>query len=263
MSELSELIRFDDIPDFNRRSVNGDLKSAGNTLMLSLIGNPRGNYDQECRDPTNPAILRHIVRDVDVGPFEVDGLRPAVDVLRTILADVRAQEPAIYDVLSHAGMLCCRFVRDSHTAISNHSWGTAIDLKLEGRLDTRGDNRVQRGLLRLHPIFNRHQFFWGAAFGTEDSMHFEASEQLVRSWAEAGVFGAQVAAAPPGLTHGDRGPAVTALQEALNRANTPMEVDVDGIFGSQTRAAVIELQRRLGIMPDGTVNQRILDVLGL
>jgi len=35
-------------------------------------------------------------------------------------------------------MLCCRYIRNSKTNISNHSWGTAVDLKLKGVLDVRG-----------------------------------------------------------------------------------------------------------------------------
>jgi hypothetical protein len=77
-------------------------------------------------------------------------------------------------------MLCARFVRGSTTAISNHAWGTAIDLTLDGVLDRRGDGRVQVGLTRIAPIFNRHSWFWGAGFRTEDAMHFEGSDELIR-----------------------------------------------------------------------------------
>jgi D-alanyl-D-alanine carboxypeptidase len=69
------------------------------------------------------------------------------------------------------------------TAISNHSWGTAIDLTLEGILDTYGDGRVQVGLTLIAPIFNRRGWYWGAAFRKEDGMHFEASKALIEPWA--------------------------------------------------------------------------------
>lgn len=62
----------------------------------------------------------------------------------------------------------------SATAISNHSWGTAIDLTLDGVLDTYGDDKVHYGLT-LASIFNRHGWFCGAAFRTEDAMHFGAT----------------------------------------------------------------------------------------
>jgi D-alanyl-D-alanine dipeptidase len=58
-------------------------------------------------------------------------------------------------------MLCARFVRGSTTTISNHSWGTAIDLTLDGVLDRRGDGRVQVGLTRIAPIFKSAQLVLG------------------------------------------------------------------------------------------------------
>jgi hypothetical protein len=82
-------------------------------------------------------------------------------------------------------MLCCRLVRGSATSISNHSWGTAIDLTLNGVLDVQGDDKVQYGLTLIAPLFNRHGWFWGAAFGVEDAMHFEAGKGLVSQWAAA------------------------------------------------------------------------------
>ena len=80
-------------------------------------------------------------------------------------------------------MLCCRLVRGSASAISNHSWGTAIDLTLNGVLDAYGDDKVQHGLTLIAPIFNRHGWYWGAVFRKEDGMHFEASRDLIDRWA--------------------------------------------------------------------------------
>ena len=81
--------------------------------------------------------------------------------------------------LGSAGMLCCRFVRGSTTSISNHSWGTAIDLTINGVLDKRGNGQVQYGLALIAPIFNQHGWYWGAGFATEDGMHFEISQDLL------------------------------------------------------------------------------------
>jgi hypothetical protein len=36
--------------------------------------------------------------------------------------------------------------------ISNHAWGTAIDLRLNSLPDRRGDNRVQQGLVQIAPF---------------------------------------------------------------------------------------------------------------
>ena len=79
-------------------------------------------------------------------------------------------------------MLCARYVRGSQTNISNHSWGTAIDLTIEGQLDPRGNNQVQFGLQLIAPIFNAQGWFWGAGFTTEDGMHFEAGQALAGGW---------------------------------------------------------------------------------
>lgn len=258
---LSQTVTFSSL-GLDRRRINGDLVGARNSTMLSLIGSPRGTYDDECRWPTNQAVLALIVTE-DVGPFRVSGLQPAVETLRAILRDVRAQEREVYDALGHVGMLCCRYVRGSRTTISNHSWGTAIDLTLEGRLDKRGDERTQAGLLKIYKIFNDHGFFWGAAFTIEDSMHFEASEQLIRRWADDGKLPSGGAVFDNGLIDfGDRGQAVEELQRVLNQ-RLGLDLDVDGVFGPATRAAVMEFQRSNGLKVDGIVGPRTKAALGM
>lgn len=262
MPRISDTVSFEEIR-VDRRTVNGPLNGSRNATMLSVIGNPRGQYDQECRSPTNQQVANLMVTE-DVGPFRATGLKPAVNVLREILSDVKQERLDIYSAMSSAGMLCCRYVRGSATTISNHSWGTAIDLKLEGKLDRRGDGRTQRGLLEIAPIFNRHRFFWGAAFPTEDSMHFEASEELILDWAAQGLFGAAGVAAGTRslsiLTFGDRGPKVEDLQRRLTLA-LAMDIAIDGIFGRDTRAAVIEFQRRNELTTDGVVGRATWDRL--
>ncbi len=236
--------------DASRVTLNGDLRGARNSTMLALIGNPRGSYSQDCQFPTNPAVAQLVVHE-DVGPFKVRGLKPAVDSLREVLSEVAREEPGIAGSLGNMGMLCCRFVRGSTSSISNHSWGTAIDLTIDGKLDVRGDSRAQRGLLRIHPIFNRHSWFWGAAFGTEDSMHFEVSDQLIRTWAGDGLFGGgNVKAVDDSLSVGDRGDDVADLQRRLGPL-TGLDIVTDGLFGPATKAAIMEFQRRNGLKVDG------------
>lgn len=251
----------------SRLTLNGDLHGARNATMLEILGNPRADYASDCRDPTNPRIARLIVRE-DVGPFKARGLAPAVAALRRIFVDIRAHESDVYGRLGNMGMLCCRFVRGSRSAISNHSWGTAIDLTIDGILDQRGDRRgaghsptAQRGLLQIYKHFNRHGFFWGAAFPTEDSMHFEASDQLIRQWQQDGALGD----APEPVTDdlvafGDRGAAVFDLQRRLAIAVSG-ELAADGVFGAMTRAAVIEFQHRAGLKANGTVDETTLSAL--
>jgi Putative peptidoglycan binding domain/D-alanyl-D-alanine carboxypeptidase len=238
-----------DIP----QGINQGVSSAKQTTMLSVLGNPRGDYDDTCREVTNPRISELIVTK-DVGPFRARGLAPAIEALTTIFAEIEQQQSEVYAGLGSAGMLCARLVRDSTSAISNHSWGTAIDLTLNGVLDQRGDGQVQVGLTKIAPIFNRHSWFWGAGFRTEDAMHFEASDELIRQWHSQGRFGATGAVPDPVLSLGDRGPEVVALQQRLNELDAGLSID--GVFGPATRAAVVAFQARSGLTPDGVVGPR-------
>lgn len=169
------------VPRPDPQGLNPGLRAVSNAYMLAQLGRPRESFDQTCRPPTLPRLRRNIVRD-DVGPFTVVGLVPAVLSLKAVLIDIQREQPAVYRVLGTAGMLCCRLVRGSSSSISNHSWGTAIDLTLAGELDVYGNERVQLGLTLIAPIFNRHGWYWGAAFRTEDGMHFEAGRDLIEQW---------------------------------------------------------------------------------
>jgi hypothetical protein len=169
------------LPRPSKDTINIGLKAVSNAYMVKTLGNPRDGYSQNCQPMTNVDLKKLVVSE-SVGPFRVTGLRPAVQSLKLVMADIAKEQPAVYTALGTAGMMCCRNVRGSTSAISNHSWGTAIDLTLNGQLDRRGDGQVQYGLAIIAPIFNRHGWFWGAAFRTEDAMHFEASQSLIESW---------------------------------------------------------------------------------
>jgi Putative peptidoglycan binding domain/D-alanyl-D-alanine carboxypeptidase len=249
MSNLTNLVA---VPT----GINIGLNGTNNALMSSLLGNPRGGYDQECRDVTNTK-LKSRMKTADFGPFNATGLDKAVDSLAAIMGDIKIEQRAVFDVLSTAGMLCCRNVRGSTTAISNHSWGTAIDLKVAGILDQRGNNKVQVGLTLIAPIFNRHQWYWGAGFPTEDGMHFEVSKQLLTSWEAASP------SMPDDnrLMSGDRGTKVAEMQARLNALGE--NLTVDGVFGTGTRAAVFAFQAQNGLEVDGIADPATLAKLGL
>jgi hypothetical protein len=172
------------VPRPAAESINVGLAAVSNGYMLNKLGAPLvgGGYTPQCQQPTNPRLRRNLVLDT-VGPFRVTGLVPAVLSLKAVMADIQTEQPAVYRVLGTAGMLCRRLVRGSTTSISNHSWGTAIDLTIDGVLDAYGDDKVQQGLTLIAPIFNRHGWYWGAAFRKEDGMHFEGSQALVDQWA--------------------------------------------------------------------------------
>jgi hypothetical protein len=247
--------------------INLGVINAKQATMLGLLGNPRGNYDDVCREVTNPTLKRNI-EIANVGPFRVQGLAPAVASLKDILAEIAVKQPDVHAALGSAGMLCARLVRNTTTgAISNHSWGSAIDVTLDGILDARGDNLVQEGLTRIAAIFNQHGWFWGAGFGTEDAMHFEVGDELIRKWHSEGKFGepgSSVTTAPLPevlLMLGDRGPDVLALQQRLNTRGA--EVEETGTFGAATRAAVMAFQGANGLRPDGVVGKKTRAALGL
>ena len=170
------------LPRPDRNTLNQGLVAVSPAFMIQQLGKPRESYTADCQPMTNTTLKRHVVTE-SVGPFKVTGLRPAVISLRLAFADVALEQPRVYGALGTAGMLCCRLIRGSTTAVSNHSWGTAIDLKLNGVLDRRGDDSVQLGLTLIASIMNRHGWYWGAAFRTEDAMHFEAGRALISQWA--------------------------------------------------------------------------------
>jgi hypothetical protein len=241
--------------------INPGLNAARQITMKTLLGNPRGSFGRDCLPVTNPT-LRRMIRTEDVGPFRVTGLGPAIDTLKAVFVEIREEEPEVFAGLGSSGMLCARLVRGSASSISNHSWGTAIDLNLNGMLDVRGNRKVQVGLARIAPIFNRHGMYWGAGFPTEDAMHFELSDQKIRELHAAGVFrGAPETLPEAALSIGDRGQMVKKLQEQLNARGE--DVSTDGIFGPGTHAAVIAFQAKNGLTPDGLVGRRTREALGL
>jgi peptidoglycan hydrolase-like protein with peptidoglycan-binding domain len=169
------------VPRSSLGILNHGLVSVENTFMFENFGKPRDSYGTDCQPITNER-LKKCIHTASVGPFVVTGLKPAVESLQVIMREIFVKQPATYSALGTVGMLCCRFMRGSITSISNHSWGCAIDLTLNGVLDKRGNGLVQYGLSLIAPIFNSYDWYWGAGFKTEDAMHFEASKKLLEQW---------------------------------------------------------------------------------
>lgn len=170
--------------------VNLGLTSPSETFMLSILPDPRSTYTGDCQDPENP-LFRRLVETASVGPFRATGLKVALDSMRLVLDQVKVELPDLHAELSSAGMLCCRFRRVNGKIVekrSNHSFGTAIDIKISGKLDKQGDGFAFRGRLILAKYFNAAGWYWGATFPTEDAMHFEASKELLTRWRAAALF---------------------------------------------------------------------------
>lgn len=238
--------------------MNVNVKSVTQSTMLALLGNPCGFYSNDCKPVTNKKLKALMVTE-DVGPFRVTGLSPAVSSLREIMSDIKDEKPDIYGKLGTAGMLCCRCVRGNPLSISNHSWGTAIDIKINDILDIVDNDKAQQGLLEISPIFNRHKWFWGAKFRNEDSMHFEVSDWLIRKWHREGLFDQGQEEQHSTLTLGDRGNEVRLLQELLTRWGA--DLIVDGVFGHSTLAYVMAFQGEKELKVDGVVGKNTWRVL--
>jgi hypothetical protein len=251
------------IPD----GINQGLSSAKNSTMLQILGMPRDHVTETCRPVTNEPMLSLLVTK-DVGPFRVTGLRPAVDSLKAVLAEIKAAHPQLHTSLGTAGMLCARLIRNS-TKLSNHSWGCAIDISIEGVLDglgnTKHDGKTLAGLAAMAPFFNKAGWYWGVGFSSfEDGMHFEIADETIRAWQAEGKLGADVAGrmtTPSGLSLGDRGTEVRRLQEAL--AALGFDILPDGVFGPITHGLVIDFQATHGLEPDGIVGPKTKELLGL
>jgi hypothetical protein len=177
------------VPKPSADTINVGLKSAGAAALIELLGNPRATYTGDCQPITNPKLKPHIKTE-SVGPFRATGHTTALQSMRDVFAAVKVEVPELHALLGSAGMTCARLVKLPKGKLgknpSNHSWGLAIDITLKGQLDRQGDNKVQRGLLILARYFNAAGWFWGAAFNTEDGMHFEPSIGLLKAWRKDG-----------------------------------------------------------------------------
>lgn len=231
--------------------VNVGLSAPSERFMLSLLGRPRKHFSKDCQPVTNKS-LRPFMEEIQIGRVRVRGLRPAVDSLRKIMSEIRCSEPEIHHSLGTVGMLCCRKQRRSQY-ISNHSWGTAIDLTACRKLDDYGDGKVQRALAIIAPIFNRNGWVWGATFRREDGMHFEVSKEKLLEWKAQGALPEKLEEPASGepVARGDSGDPVRVLQLMLNKNGA--DLLVDGNFGALTEKEVKKFQLSKGLVSNGVV----------
>ncbi len=164
---------------------NKGITQPRNKTMMEILGPPRDGYSTDCQPVTN-AHLKELMDTRQIGPITLTMLRPALESLERVMERLKKSDPDIYAKVGTAGAICARFIRGSTTAVSNHSWGTAVDLTLEGQLDPFADGGTQFGLLILAEYFNDEGWFWGAAYNREDSMHFEVGEESLRQWLAEG-----------------------------------------------------------------------------
>lgn len=161
--------------------VNQGLSACPESLVLEVWGVP-GRLTEDCSAPEG-AITGHLRHDQDVGPFKVSGLGDAIDRLRALFLDVKADLPALYEAVRTDGLLCVRARRSDSNRYSNHSWGAAIDIFFGENDIPQGKPLVQAGVLALVPYFNRYGWYWGGGFSgrSVDTMHFELAAETIRA----------------------------------------------------------------------------------
>lgn len=169
----------------NRRNVNRALDVPSPGFLEGFLGRPREVLSDECEPMTNPK-LAGMLQTRQIGPVQVRMLAPALESLDRVFVKVQDVDPDLYARINTAGALCVRRIRGSLTATSSHSYGLAIDLNIDGKLDTLGDDRTQLGLTILADFFKAEGWIWGAGFTREDSMHFEVSRQKLEEWRAEG-----------------------------------------------------------------------------
>lgn len=168
-----------------RRNVNEGLTHATAGYLQQLFGLPREDLTDECQDMTNPKLVSMLRHD-DVGPIRVKMLEPAILSLKQIFKNIEVYEPELHARIRSSGSLCVRRIRGSEDAASAHAYGLAVDINIDGVLDTLGDGKSQLGLILLAEFFQREGWYWGAGFGREDSMHFEVSREKLEQWKRRG-----------------------------------------------------------------------------
>jgi hypothetical protein len=173
-----------------RDRFNKGITQPRNKTMLALLGRPREDLGTDCRSISNPR-LKGLVETRQVGPFKATMLKPALDSLERIVAKLQQEEPDIAAKLGTAGALCVRLIRGSNSAVSNHSFGTAIDITLQGELDPFADGTMQIGLVILAEHFNEEGWYWGGGYNREDGMHFEVGEETLKKWVDEGLIPSQ------------------------------------------------------------------------
>jgi len=169
----------------NRRKVNGKINVAGPGFLEQFIGRPRENLSDNCDPMTNPK-LKAMLRLESVGPIRVSMLQPAIESITRVFENVKNTDPDLYARINTAGSLCVRQIRGTRGRTSTHSFGLAVDLNIDGKLDTLGDGKTQLGLTILADFFRAEGWVWGAGFSREDSMHFEVSRQMLEQWRAEG-----------------------------------------------------------------------------
>jgi hypothetical protein len=86
-------------------------------------------------------------------------------------------------LLAFGGSWAPRFIRGSRLLLSNHAYGSAVDLNVAwNALATVPALKGKKGCIReLVPLANECGIYWGGHFGRQDGMHFELARVVAGS----------------------------------------------------------------------------------
>jgi hypothetical protein len=149
---------------------------------------------------------------------------------------------------------------------SFHAYGLALDVAAPW--NPMGRNKPRPSVHRLpentHDLISPLGLVWGGTFG--DWMHIECHLSPGELASSGGGSGRPAPSSRPLLRQGSAGADVRALQSALNgflAARGLPPLGVDGMFGPQTRRAVLAFQAAHGLVADGLVGPRTWGALSL
>ena len=150
---------------------------------------------------------------------------------------------------------------------SMHNWGVAVDFC---RADGKGAYNDADGFFsKVGRLAESIGLIWGGSWNKPDKPHLQLamwgvkpSEQLISKYGTPDRFkqswGSSSSASPVKeksyLEKGDRGEKVKELQKNLNAFG--YNLDVDGIYGEKTEAAVKSYQRGHGLVIDGVAGTK-------
>jgi D-alanyl-D-alanine carboxypeptidase len=174
--------------------INVGLHSSAEGTMISTLGSPIMPLTTTDQPDRVSPLVKQLRQTVKLSPnVVVTGIRPAIDSVKTILAEAFKQEKDsnhdLESVLASHDMLNVRLRKPTSgkpsTKISNHAWGTAIDFRIIGNSHP-GDTgqSIPKFIAVLLPFFNAEGWFSGIGF--HDTMHFEVADETIHQWLKDG-----------------------------------------------------------------------------
>lgn len=144
----------------------------------------------DCQAPDNEQFKQLLQSETIDGKFSVELLRPAIESLRRILDEIEQNEPELRKSISGAEGLC---VRDEPGTLRRglHSFGTAIDIAIDGHFVPKGisgTSAVAEKLRRISDYFEHAGWTWGGRDVRPDPGHFEVGRELFEQWVHAGAM---------------------------------------------------------------------------